>query len=140
MVSGIIIALIIPLLFPSISAIYSYPIILVLAGAISIIITLMTKPDEEEVLIKFYKQVRPWGAWKPIYEKIIATDPSFKRNKGFKRDMLNIFVGITWQTAIKLLPIYLILVQLYAFGISLGLVIITTYILKKNWYDKIEEL
>lgn len=139
MVSGIVIALMIPLLFPALSAIYSYPIILVLAGAISIIITLMTEPDEEAVLIRFYKSVRPWGAWKPIYEKLIATDPHFKRNGNFKRDMLNIFVGITWQTAIKLLPIYLILLQLYAFGIALGLTIITTYILKKNWYDKIED-
>jgi solute:Na+ symporter, SSS family len=53
--------------------------------------------------------------------------------------MFNIFVGITWQTSIKLLPIYLILVQFYAVGIALGVVIITTYILKKNWYDKIED-
>ncbi|OPZ63631.1 MAG: sodium/panthothenate symporter [bacterium ADurb.Bin478] len=140
MISGVLIALIIPWAAPSLSAIYSFPIILILAGAVSVIVALNTPAEEEGVLMRFYTQVRPWGAWKPIYEKCVAANPNFKRNTGFRRDMFNIFIGVTWQTAIKLLPIYLILVKFYAFGIALALVVLTSWILKKNWYDKIEEL
>jgi len=139
MISGVLIALLIPWVAPTLSAIYSFPIILILAGAVSVIVALKTPAEEEGVLMRFYTQVRPWGAWKPIYEKCVAANPNFKRNTGFRRDMTNIFIGITWQTAIKLLPIYLILVKFYAFGIALALVVLTTWILKKNWYDKIEE-
>jgi len=140
MISGVAVALLIPVLAPTLSAIYSFPIILLLAGAISIVVSLATPAEDESIAINFYRQVRPWGFWQPIYNKILAQDPSFKRNTGFKRDMVNVVVGIVWQTAIKLLPIYFILVKHYALAIALVVVVLTTWILKKNWYDKIEEL
>jgi hypothetical protein len=41
-------------------------------------------------LMNFYKNVRPWGFWKPIRDKVIAKYPDFKQNNDFKRDMFNI--------------------------------------------------
>jgi Na+/proline symporter len=139
MIAGIIFALCLPLIYPSLQVVYSYPLIVLFAVIISIIVSINTKPEDDEVLIKFYKQVRPWGFWKPVHDKIVAQDPNFKTSANFLRDMFNVLVGIVWQTAIKLLPIYLILLQYYSLGISLAIVFITTYILKKTWYDKLEE-
>ena len=34
--------------------------------------TLLTKPEDDEILKKFYRHVNPWGWWGPIREKVIA--------------------------------------------------------------------
>ena len=59
--------------------------------------TLLTKPDEEQVLIDFYRRVRPWGFWGPVLKLVRAQDPAFKPNPDFLRDMFNVAVGIVWQ-------------------------------------------
>ncbi|MEZ4931080.1 MAG: hypothetical protein R2788_02975 [Saprospiraceae bacterium] len=51
------------------------------------------------------------GFWKPIHDKVVAQDPTFQRNKDFKRDMFNVFIGIIWQTALVIFPIYLVLLE-----------------------------
>jgi len=99
----------------------------------------LTKPDDEEILKKFYRQVRPWGFWQPIYEKVVAENPEFKKNTYFLRDMANVFIGIVWQTSLRLIPVFLIIFKFKSTGIAIVLAILTTYILKKNWYDKLED-
>jgi solute:Na+ symporter, SSS family len=138
MLSGIIVAMLLPVFFPAISAIYTFPIILFFSGITCIAVAYLTEPDDEEVLKKFYKSVRPWGFWEPIYQKVIAEDPSFRKNTGFKRDMINVFVGIIWHTALRVIPIYLIIFEFNAMGIAIAISLITMYFLKKNWYDKLE--
>jgi len=68
--------------------------------------TLLTKPEDDAVLKDFYRRVRPWGFWGPVLKKVLAEDPSFKRNKDFFRDMFNIGVGIVWQVALVALPLW----------------------------------
>ena len=68
-----------------------------------------------------------------------ADNPGFRKNSGFRRDMLNVTVGIVWQTALVAAPIYLVVKQFWAMGIALMLVGIGTVVLKKNWYDKLED-
>ena len=50
----------------------------------------------------------------------------------------NIFIGMVWQINMVLVPIYLLVYEYTAFTVSLILVIGTTLILKKNWYDKLD--
>jgi SSS family solute:Na+ symporter len=40
-----------------------------------------------------------------VLKKVLAEDPTFKRNKDFLRDMFNVAVGICWQIALVALPI-----------------------------------
>jgi hypothetical protein len=42
-----------------------------------------------------------------------AEDPQFERNRDFNRDMVNVFVGMIWQTAVA------------------------SVFLEKNWYDRL---
>jgi SSS family solute:Na+ symporter len=139
MITGVIAALLWPLLFPHVSDVNSFPAILLFSGIASVIASLLTKPDDEEILKKFYRQVRPWGFWQPIYEKVVAENPEFKKNTNFLRDMFNVLIGIIWQTALRLIPVFLIVFKFKSTGVVIVLVIITTYILKKNWYDKLED-
>ena len=116
----------------------SFPIIFIISVIACFVATLKTKPESDEVLIKFYRQVRPWGFWKPILEKVKAIDPSFEPNRNFKRDMLNIFVGIIWQITLMVTPIFLVIREYNSLAISIVILIITSTILKFNWWNKLE--
>lgn len=123
--------------FPLVLALF--PAVLAVSTLAAIVTSLLTAPDDEEVLKKFYRQVRPWGFWGPIHRKVAADDPDFRRNTNFRRDMVNVAVGIVWQMGLVILPIYLIIRQYSALAVSIGLVVATSLFLKFNWYDKLED-
>jgi Na+/proline symporter len=97
--------------------------------------TLMTKPEEDAVLMDFYRRVRPWGFWGPVLKKVLAEEPSFKRNKDFFRDMFNIAVGIVWQIALVALPLYVVIREWDRAALAAGIILATSAILKFTWYD-----
>ncbi|MDP3437956.1 MAG: sodium:solute symporter family protein [Bacteroidales bacterium] len=124
--------------FPEIADIYIFPAILLFSFIGCFAGTLLTKPDSEDLLKKFYKNVRPWGFWKPIHDKIVAEDPTFEGNKDFKRDAVNVVVGIVWQMSLVVLPIYLVIHNYTAMWITLSITVVSMVILKFNWYDKLK--
>ncbi|UGU18192.1 Na+:solute symporter [Sinomicrobium kalidii] len=136
MLSGIIPALIFPVI-TDILDLYYFPVILLISLLGSIIGTYSAPPTDEEALKNFYKQVNPWGFWKPVYRKVIAEDPEFVKNKNFGRDMFNVIIGTAAQTLLVVLPLYLILRKDVPFLVSLGLLVVCLVILKKNWWDKV---
>lgn len=138
MIAGVLAALIMPMALPELSPLNAFPFILILSGIAGISGSLMTAPDDDKTLEAFYKNVRPWGFWKPILNKIQSSDPNVRKNDKFYRDMFNIFIGMVWQINMVLVPIYLLVYEYTAFTVSLILVIGTTLILKKNWYDKLD--
>jgi hypothetical protein len=97
--------------------------------------TFLTKPEEDAVLMDFYRRVRPWGFWGPVLKKVLAEDPNFKRNKDFPRDMFNIVVGIAWQISLVALPLYIVLQEYDRVAMTLAVTLITSAILKFTWYD-----
>ena len=120
-------------------AIEQFPLLLLVALAGSIAGCLLTEPDDEEVLKKFYKQSRPWGFWTPIYEKVVAEDPEFVRNENFARDWMNVVVGIIWQVTLVVMPIFLVIRKFDSLAVSAAVCVATTWILKKHWYDRLED-
>ena len=97
--------------------------------------TLLTKPDEEQVLIDFYRRVRPWGFWGPVLKLVRAQDPAFEPNPDFLRDMFNVAVGIVWQITLVALPIYFVIQQFTRAAVAAAIVAVTSLILKFTWYD-----
>jgi hypothetical protein len=97
--------------------------------------TFLTKPESDAVLMDFYRRVRPWGFWGPVLKKVLAEDPTFKRNTDFFRDMFNIAVGIGWQIALVALPLYIVIQEFQRAAIALGVILATSLILKFTWYD-----
>jgi len=139
MMSGVMFAITFGQIFPNISAVNSFPLILAASAIMSVVASLLTKPDDEATLIRFYKQVRPWGFWQPVYEKVIIDNPQFKKNTQAARDLTNVAIGVVWQTSLRLIPVFLIVFELTSMWVAVALVIITTFLLKRNWYDKLEE-
>ncbi|MGG5485754.1 sodium:solute symporter family protein [Gaetbulibacter sp. PBL-D1] len=139
MVAGLLSAAIVPELFPNILSLYLFPILLVVSILGSIIGTYSAPPTDDEVLKSFYKNVRPWGFWKPVHDKLLAEDPSLKRNKDFGRDMFNIVIGIIAQTTLVILPMYIIFRQQTPIYISVVILVICVFLLKKFWWNKLDE-
>jgi hypothetical protein len=117
----------------------SFPFIFLNSIVGCFVATFLTKPESDEVLMKFYHNVRPWGFWKPIYEKVVKIDPEFVKNKNFKRDMSNILVGIVWQITLMATPVFLVLREYNSLMICIGVLIITSLILKFNWWNNLED-
>jgi Na+/proline symporter len=115
-----------------------FPLVLVLSVIGCFAGTLLTRPEDDEVLKDFYRRVRPWGLWGPVYRKVLAEDPAFKRNEDFMRDMFNVAVGIVWQVALVVLPMYVVIWELRRAAITLAIVLATSAILKFTWYDHLE--
>jgi solute:Na+ symporter, SSS family len=102
--------------------------------------TLLSQPQDEEILKDFYRRVRPWGFWGPILKAVQKDDPSFQRNQDFWRDMFNIVVGMVWQIALVALPMYIVTWKLRSAGVALLIVAATSVILKFTWYNHLKDL
>jgi len=139
MVLGLIPALVFPLLFRQTLELFYFPLLLAISLVGCILGTYFTRPTDEETLKSFYRTVRPWGFWKPIYEKVKAEDPSFERNRNFGRDAFNVFIGTVWQTGLVALPIYVVLMKTSGIVITVAIIVVTSIILKKNWLDKLQD-
>lgn len=139
MLIGLIASTIKLLFFSSWIDIYFFPIIFICSILGCLFGSLLTPPDDMEKLKSFYKSVKPWGFWKPVYEEIKKTDKNFTKNKNFGRDMFNVFVGIIWQMSLVVWPMYLLIKKWDGFMISIAVVIITTLLLKKFWYDNLKK-
>lgn len=88
----------------------------------------------------FYKQTNPWGFWAPVKEAVLAEDPHFVPNKDFKRDSFNIAVGIVWQMAQLVIPVYFMLRQNTEMVIWSAILILTSYLLKKYWWNNLKNI
>jgi SSS family solute:Na+ symporter len=136
MTVGIISALICSRIFTFLD-LYYFPIILVISAIAAIVGTYMKPPTDEETLKAFYKNVRPWGFWKPIHDKVVAEDPTFEGNKDFWRDMFNIVVGTIGQTALVIFPIYIVLKKVVPVSIALVIIVVCFIIMKRTWWNKL---
>jgi len=138
MVAGIGASMVLPFALPTVSALNSFPIILVIGLIGCVAGTLMTEPEDDELLKAFYKRVRPWGFWGPILAKVQAEDPTFQPNRDFLRDMFNIVVGTVWQTSLVALPVYIVIRRFDGALTAFGIVAVTAVILKFTWYDHLD--
>jgi len=116
-----------------------FPAVLAIALIGCIAGTLLTKPEDDEILKSFYRRVRPWGFWGPVLAKVQQEDPSFKPNKDFWLDMWNVAVGMCWQIALVALPIYVVIKKVNAALITLAVVAATSIILKYTWYNHLRK-
>ncbi len=139
MVAGLVPALIFPRVLPNMLPLYYFPVLFVLSLAGCIIGTYASQPTDEKTLIAFYRTVRPWGFWGPVHKKVVALYPDFQENRNFSRDMFNVVIGTIWQTCLVLLPMYVVLLNWRAAAVVAGAIAVTSYVLKKNWYDLLDK-
>jgi hypothetical protein len=139
MMTGIGASLILPKAFPSIPALMAFPYIFVVSLIGCIIGSLLTEPDADITLMRFYMQVHPWGFWKPVLAKVKKIYPDFEPNKNLIKDLSNVVIGVIWQTSLVAIPIALITQQFLVFTIALGLMLTMAIILKFTWWNNLDK-
>jgi len=139
MLSGMLAAGFVPALLPGVTPIYGFPIILGISLVGSVVGSLATPADDVEVLKNFYVTVRPWGFWRPIHDLVAAERPGTLPNRDFVRDVFNVIVGVTWQTALTAAGIYLVLQDYNRLAVTAAIIGVTSLILKFTWYDKLRD-
>ncbi|MCE7063473.1 sodium:solute symporter family protein [Dyadobacter sp. CY343] len=137
MIAGIVCALSCPYLFPGTNPLYYFPVILFISLVAAVTATFLTPPTDMQVLKAFYKNVNPWGWWKPVAAAVCIENPDFVPNKNFPRDAFNIVVGIIAQTSLTLLPVYIVLLLPSQAAIVAAILLACAAVLRNSWYKKL---
>jgi Na+/proline symporter len=123
--------------FPEIMDIFVFPLILIFSLIGCLVGTYMVPLENIEKVKAFYKKTKPWGFWGPIKKAVMEEDPTFSPNKELRSNAFNIVVGIIWQLAQTVLPIYFLLRKNYYVLGWLIILIACSWLLKKYWWDKL---
>ncbi len=121
-------------------AIYLFPIIFIVSLTGSFLGTFLSEPTDMKTLKSFYKTVRPWGWWGPVYKELLKEDSTLKKNTDFWYDMFNCAIGIVWQSSMIVMPIYFVIRDYPKGLIALVVFAMTTLILKFTWLDKVNKI
>ena len=118
--------------------IYLFPLVL-LFSMIGCIVGTYLKPLENiEEVKNFYKKTNPWGFWGPIKKMVMQEDPAFVPNNALGRDVFNVLVGMVWQMAQVVIPIYFMIRDQQQLAIWAMLFFVSSWLLKKYWWNKLE--
>jgi SSS family solute:Na+ symporter len=137
MLSGIVAAMFFGLFIPAGNLLYWFPVLFAISLAGSIIGTYLAPPTEAAVLQHFYRTVRPWGFWGPVLAEVQAQEPGFQPNRNFKRNMVNVVLGVVAQLGLTILPMYLLLRQHGALAITVAMLVVIGFILKRTWWNRL---
>ena len=138
MMTGIAGALVFSHFFSGIQFLYYFPLLFLISAAGCLIGTFTAPATDTEILKSFYRTVRPWGFWGPIDRLVKAEDAGFVENKRFKLDMFNVVLGIIAQLCLTVLPMFLILWMKLPLIITLATIGTIGFILKRTWWNKLE--
>lgn len=119
--------------------IYLFPIFFAFSLLGCLLGTYLSKPTDMNVLVNFYKNIRPWGWWHPVYLQLRKEDATARKNYNFYKDMGNCIVGIVWQSSQILIPIFLLVRDYPKMWWSLAVFAFTTIILKFTWLDVVRK-
>jgi Na+/proline symporter len=146
MIAGIACSLSFPFIFgpflPELGAIlplYLFPLIILVSGLAAVVASLRTPATEMQVLKTFYRQVRPWGFWKPVQRALELDGSAVPPNREFKRDAFNILVGAIVQVALVAVPIFLVVQNFADMGLALLVCLVGALILWKSWYQRLRD-
>jgi solute:Na+ symporter, SSS family len=118
---------------------YYWPVLFALSLIGSFAGTFAAPPVDSETLKSFYKNVRPWGFWKPVHKMVVSEDPYFLGNKNFGINMFNIVLGIIGQLCLTILPMYIVLWLKLPLLITIIILCFIVLILKKTWWNRLNE-
>ena len=131
---GILLSLI-ALFLPAAPMYVIFPPIATASLAASIIGSLVTPPVNRDILVKFYRTIRPFGAWKPIREIAgLPAEELNKRSESLSLTVFNVLTGMAAITGFYLFPMYLVGHWHRNAFICLAVGVTATLILSVTWY------
>ncbi len=126
--------------FPDAPVYYVFPLICVASLLASITVSLATQPVDRDVLICFYKSIRPFGLWKPVRkESKLSPEELAGKSESVSLTILNIILAMLAITGLYLFPMYLVSHLYLNSMIWLGLAIAAIVALRYTWYNNLPE-
>ena len=126
-------------LAPNLPDIFLFPLVLGVSLIGCVIGTYIAPLENEEQVIRFYRDTQPWGWWGPIRKKLLEQEPDWKSTTSFKRDAFNVVVGMVWQMAQVVIPMYFMIKNNTQLAIWTIIFFISSYLLKKFWWDRLND-
>jgi SSS family solute:Na+ symporter len=103
----------------------------------TIIITLLTKPTDMEVLVRFYSRVRPFGFWGPVRREAVKRGLVPASDKMPAIDALNGILTAVFQFSLALLAFYTFLRNWSQLAIWASVTVGLAIILYFTWYKNL---
>ena len=134
---GILLSLVV-LFIPDLPMYTFFPPIVLLSFAVCIIGSLLTSQVDEDILIKFYRTIRPFGLWNPIKNRSgMSSEELSSPTDSASLAILNIILGMFAATGFYLFPIYLVgHWHIYSL-ICIAVAISSCCILAFTWYKNL---
>lgn len=129
------------LIFDDLPDYYGFPIIVAASLLMSVLGALATQPVKKEILVLFYRSVRPFGLWKPIRENAgLSVQELSKKSENASMTFINVVLGMIAIGGAYLFPMYLVghWYTQAIFCLSFGLAAAIT--LKFTWYNYLPSL
>jgi hypothetical protein len=73
-----------------------------------------------------------------VLAKVRAADPSFAENRNASRDAFNVALAIVAQMTLVTIPLYMVLREMRGLWISALILVVSGWILKRTWYEKLD--
>ena len=135
--AGILLSLV-ALFRAEIPAYYMFPSICVGSLLVSIAASVASEPVAKDVLVGFYRSVRPFGLWGPIRRQAdLAPKELASKSENVPLTILNVILGMVAICGLYLFPMYLV-GHWYAKSLFwLGLAIAAIAVLGFTWYPNL---
>jgi Na+/proline symporter len=131
--AGIAASLVQAVWFDTVALYVYFPVMAAIGLVASVLVSFLTPPTEDRILMEFYRTVQPAGLWGPVRRKVEAADPTF-RKEPFGPVLLNLALGIPWLFALWVFPMYLVGRQMVQAGIYFSIALVLSGILYFTWY------
>ena len=135
MFAGILLSLI-ALFRPDIPAYYMFPSICAASLVVSIWASVATERVADDVLITFYRSVRPFGLWGPIRRQSgLSADERCRKSECVRLTIVNVVLGMAAICGLYLFPMYLVGHWYGKSLLWLGIAAAAIVALRFTWYS-----
>jgi len=111
-----------------------FPVIAGVGLLAAVVVSYLTPPTDEKVLIDFFMVVQPAGLWRPVARSVKVLHPEFKKEIPFRNDLLNVLVGIPWLFSLWVSTMYLVGRKFQAARLGLSIAAVLSVVLYFTWY------
>jgi len=115
----------------------TFPALALTVMVVTIVVALNTPDTDDETLKKFYRTVQPAGGWGAVEKKVLAEDPSFKKETPFRVDLLSVSLAVPWLAVMYTTPVLFVVGRTTQGLIGLAILAALTVALYKVWWPNL---
>lgn len=136
--AGVVAAIICAAFCPGAQPYVTFPILLAISIASSVLATLLSHPTDMEVLKEFYRRIKPAGAWRPV-RQAVENDDDTLTSEPFVWDAVSALITAAGLQSLYLMSIYAVTHQWFRFWIALTVVACCSVLLYFTWYRRLPD-